>query len=367
MRHATRTRPLLAGVLVLAMVLAVTGLLGAAGATVRLTSPKSGAKVSGVITVQASVKADSKVSYVIFAVDDDRPQSSNSAPYSFELDTRALTDGAHRVFVEVYDKYGLVGSSSVTTIYVRNNASSAQQVKKPAETRVAARPAAPAKTAKAPSAPPAHSAAPAAGLSRAQVAATPATAEKSASVSPMMSARGPMSAPTHAASEVGIAASYPSSIAASTGRTSVAAGSLASRPQMPQMAAPTVRAHTVVLNGRPVLFDVSPRIVGGRLEAGFRSMFESQGAKVTWHPETRTAKSVNGSLIVEVPIGQTVAKVNGAPVDMGSAASIAQGRTIVPVRFFASVVGAGLYWDGETRTALLQMADRQIAVRAPTE
>jgi hypothetical protein len=366
MRHASRTRPVIAGVLVLAMMLAVTGLLGAAGATARLTSPKSGAKVTGVITVQATVKADQKVSYVILGVDDDRPQSSNSAPYSFELDTRALTDGAHRIFVEVYDKYGLVGSSSVTTIYVRNNASSAQQVKKPAETRVAARPAAPTKTAKAPSAPPARSAAPAAGLSGAQVAAAPAAADKSASLSPMMSARGPMPAPTHAAADAAIAASSPDALVTSA-RTSVAVAPMASRPPMPQMAAPSVRAHTVVLNGRPVLFDVSPRIANGRLEAGFRSMFESQGAKVTWHPETRTAKSVSGALTVEVPVGQTVARVNGAPVDMGAQASITQGRTIVPVRFFASVVGAGLYWDGETRTALVQMPDRQIAVRAAAE
>jgi hypothetical protein len=367
MRHASRTRPVIAGVLVLAMVLAVTGLLGAAGAAVRLTSPKSGAKVSGVITVQASVKADAKVSYVILAVDDDRPQSSNSAPYSFELDTRALSDGAHRIFVEAYDKYGLVGSSAVITIYVRNNTSSAQQVRKPAETRIAARPAAPTKTAQAPAAPPARSAAPAEGLARAQVAAAPATGEKAASLSPMMSARGPVSAPTHAASEVEIAASYPSSIAASSDRAGVAAAPVGSRPPVPQMAAPALRAHTVVLNGRPVLFDVSPRLANGRLEAGFRSMFESQGAKVTWHPETRTARSVSGALTVEVPIGQTVARVNGAPVEMGSQASIIQGRTMVPVRFFASVVGAGLYWDSETRTALVQMPDRQFAVRAATQ
>jgi len=367
MGHASRTRPAIAGVLVVAMVLAVTGLLGAAGATVRLTSPKSGAKVTGVITVQASVKADSRVSYVILGVDEDRPQSSNSAPYSFELDTRALSDGAHRIFVEAYDKYGLVGSSSVITVYVRNNASSAQQARKPAETRVAARPAAPTKTAKAPAGPPGRTAAPAAGLSRAQVAAAPATAERSASVSPMMSARGPVPAPTHAASEAEIAASRPRSAAASSARTSVAAGPIASRPPMPQIESPTVRAHTVVLNGRPVLFDVSPRIANGRLQAGFRSMFESNGARVTWHSETRTAKSVSGALIVEVPIGQRMARVNGAPVDMGSEAAIIQGRTIVPVRFFASVVGAGLYWDGETRTALVQMADRQIALRAAGE
>ena len=53
MRQCGRTRPILAGLLVLAMVLTITGLLGAAGASIRLMSPKAGAKVSGTIEVQA--------------------------------------------------------------------------------------------------------------------------------------------------------------------------------------------------------------------------------------------------------------------------------------------------------------------------
>jgi hypothetical protein len=70
-------------------------------------------------------------------------------------------------------------------------------------------------------------------------------------------------------------------------------------------------------------------------------------------------------LTVEVPAGQQMAKVNGLPVDMGVRASIVQGRTMIPVRFFADVVGAGLYWDGGTRTTLVLTSDRQLAVRVP--
>ena len=136
---------------------------------------------------------------------------------------------------------------------------------------------------------------------------------------------------------------------------------------MPQMAATAVRGHTVVLNGRAVQFDVSPRLVGGRLEAGLRSMFESQGAKVTWNSQNKIARSVSGALAVEVPVGQQMAKVNGAPVDMGAPASIMQGRTMIPVRFFAGVYGAGLYWDGETKTAMVQTGDHRIAVRVPSQ
>jgi hypothetical protein len=368
MRHASRTRPIVAGVLVLAMVLTITGLLGAAGTSVRLTSPKAGAKVSGSIAVQATVKADQGVSYVILAIDEDRPQSSNSPPYTFEVDTRELADGPHRVFVEAYDKYGLVGSSSVITVYVKNGSAAARQVKKQPATQVAARPpaTAPTKTASARPAAPVRSAAPVAGLSRAQVASAPAGAEEAAGVSPMMSARGPMPAPTLSAAETAIAASRPEAAASRMG-SSIASGPIGSRPPMPQMASEAVRGHTVVVNGRAVRFDVSPRIVNGHMEAGFRSMFESQGARVAWDPTSRTALSVSGALRVEVAIGERMAKVNGAPVEMGARASITEGRTMVPVRFFADAVGAGLYWDGQTRTALVQMTDRQMAVRAATQ
>ncbi len=375
MRYVSRTRPLVASVLVLAMVLTVTGLLGAAGATIRLTSPKAGARVSGTVTVQASVKADQKVSYVVLGVDEERPQSSNSAPFTFEIDSRTLTDGAHRIFVEAYDRYGLVGSSSVVTVYVRNASPSAVQVKKAVTTQIAARPkpATRTQTASARITSPARSAAPVVALSRAQVKSVPATAAETTVVAPMMSARGPMPAPAVSAAKTTIAASRPEAAAMSARSSSaatVASGPIGSRPPLPQLAAtsPTVvHSHTVVLNGRAVQFDVSPRIVNGRMKAGLRSMFESQGARVTWNPESRIARSVSSTLTVEVPVGKQIAKVNGLPVDMGARASIVEGRTLIPVRFFAETVGAGLCWDSETRTALVQTGDRQMAMRAPTK
>ncbi|MFB3883231.1 MAG: stalk domain-containing protein [Armatimonadota bacterium] len=368
MRQCSRTRPIVAGLLVLAMVLTIASLLGAAGASIRLLSPKAGAKVSGTIEVQAKVKADQQVSYVILGVDEDRPQSSNSAPYSFEIDTRELSDGAHRIFVEAYDRYGLVGSSNVVTVYVKNASSSAVQVKKPAQTQLAARPSAKAPTATASAAPagPGRSVATVESISRAQVASAPATTYGTAAVSPMVMARGPMTAPTVSAAETVIGVSRPEEPASQAGMA-IASGPMGSTPPAESEATDTVRAHTVVVNGQAVQFDVSPRIVNGRVLAGFRSMFESQGAKVTWNPETRTAKAVNGALVVEVPIGERIAKVSGADVDMGADASIVEGRTIVPVRFFADSVSAGVSWDSHTRTALVQMTGRQIAVRAALE
>ncbi len=367
MRYSGWSRALVAGTLVLAMVVSLTGLLGAAGTSIRIVSPSAGAKVSGVISIQASIRTDERISYVILGVDEDRPQSSNSAPYTFQLDTRELADGPHRIFVEAYDRYGLVGSSSATKIHVKNGSTSPTQVKKQPTTQVAAKPPSSpvTKTAKAPAAPPVRVAA--SGAAGVGIGTGPAS-KAEAAVSPMISARGPVPAPTRTAAETVIAATRPGSAAAPV-RGGVASGPMGSAPPVPQIASSSVAAnvhgHTVVLNGRVVEFDVAPRILKGRLHVAFRSVFESEGATVTWDARTKTARSMKGALQVEVPIGERVARVNGLDVDMGAAASITKGRTIVPIRFFAGAVGAAVYWDGVTRTALVRTTERRIAERLP--
>ncbi len=362
MRRTSWSRSLVAGMLVLAMVVSVSGLLGATGTSIKIASPKSGARVSGVVTIQASIRTDEKVSYVILGVDEDRPQSSNSAPFSFQVDTSELANGPHRVFIEAYDRYGLVGSSAVITINVKNGSSTApRQVKRQPTTQVAKAPttSAPRQTAKAP-APLSRSSA-AAGLKPTASSEMSATTQSPATASPMIAGRGPLPAPSRSAAETRIAAVRPGPASAPV-VGSIASGSAgSSAPPMPKIAAKAVRGHTVVVNGKPVKFDVAPAVVNGQMQVAFRSVFESQGSKVTWNATSRTARSVNGALVVEVPVGKREAQVSGKTVDMGMRASITSGRTMIPVRFFATAVGAAVSWDSETRTAMVRNSDRQLA------
>jgi len=283
------------------------------------------------------------------------------------MDTRELTDGPHRIFVEAYDRYGLVGSSSVVTLYVKNGSSALQVKKQPATQVATAKPPAPSvNVAKAPSGPPVRAAASSAASAR--TTASPADVEAAAAVAPMMSGRGPLPAPTHAAANTAIAATRPGA-ASAPARPGVASGPIGSAPPMPQLASATprgtARSHTVVLNGRAVEFDVAPQVVGGRMRVAFRSVFESDGGKVTWDARSKTAKSIKGALEVQVPIGRRIAQVNGRDVDMGAAASITKGRTIIPVRFFGDAVGAHVSWDAATQTAMLRTPERTIAERLP--
>jgi len=353
MRKVKSSQPLVAGLLAVAMVLSITGLLGAAGTSIKITSPKAGARVSGLVEVSASIGSDARLTYVILGVDDDRPYSSNSAPYVFEVDTRTLTDGPHRVYVEAYDRYGLVGSSKTVTIYVKNGSASVVQAKKQPAARVAVKPA---------PKPPARAAAVAKAEPAAEAVASAEAARGGAAASPAMSARGPLPEPNRTAAEPKMVAARPSLPDSQPASTS-ASGTMSGTP--PRPAVSRTRGHTVVLNGHPVVFDVAPYIEDSRMQVGFRAMFEGIGARVSWVPETRTATSVSGATQVEVPIGKSLARINGKEVEMATAAKICNGRTMVPVRFFASATASAVYWDSETRTASVQMKSRAIAERAP--
>ena len=76
MRRSKLSHSLVAGVLVLAMAASITGLMGAPGVTITIASPKAGARVSGVVDIQASIRASTDITYVLFGVDGDRPCST---------------------------------------------------------------------------------------------------------------------------------------------------------------------------------------------------------------------------------------------------------------------------------------------------
>ncbi len=355
MRRTKRSQAVVAALLVVAMLGTITALLGAPGARVRITSPAAGARVKGEIEVSAAVSGSDSISYAILAVDEGRPCSTNSPPYVFRLDTRELADGAHRIFVEAYDRYGLVGSSKVMTIYVRNGSAPAVQASKPSLPRVASKPPA--------QAPARMSAAPAPGA-RAKTVSSLAPVEATSSVGPSAAVRGPRPEPVRLAAEPALAAARPSApVTRESGR--LTAGALSQTPPVPAQRAATPRGHTVVLNGRPVSFDVAPQIVDGRMRAGFRAVFEAVGAAVSWSPQGRTARGVREGLEVEVCVGRRLAKVNGEQVEMALPAVIQQGRTIIPLRFFADATGSALYWDSETRIASIRSSALTIAERAP--
>lgn len=351
MRRMSRTRAFVAGVVILAMALSITALFGASGPGVRITSPAARAKVSGVITVYAEVTAEDRVSYALLVVDGQRPASTNSFPCRFEFDTWEVADGPHKLLVEAYDEGGLVAASRAVTIQVRNRPAAVTAV-----TRTAAPPAS--RVVVAPARP-----VPGETGSAARVATEPASDGAARVAGQTAVARGPLPEPARTAADATVAP-RPAGLPAGTPSLGLVSGTRADAPDVLAPRPASYRGHVVMLNGRVVEFDVRPVMKAGRLHGGFRALFVNTGAWVTWHSETRTARSTSDKLTVEVPSGSRIARVNGAGVDMGSPASVVDGRTMIPVRFFADVTGAAVAWDSRTGIAHLRVAPVSVAERS---
>jgi subtilisin family serine protease len=86
--------------------------------TTSITSPASGARVSGTVTVQASASDIVGVTRVELYVDGTLAGSDSSSPYSFSWSTTAVADGLHALQTKAYDAAGNVGSSASVGVTV---------------------------------------------------------------------------------------------------------------------------------------------------------------------------------------------------------------------------------------------------------
>mgnify|MGYP003290561277 CR=1 FL=1 len=110
----------------------------------------------------------------------------------------------------------------------------------------------------------------------------------------------------------------------------------------------------VYVNGRRILFDAEPVLINGRTMVPVRAIFEALGANVTWNNDTRTAKGVLGSTIVEISIGKDYLLKNGENVKLDSPAFLSSGRTYVPARAIAESYDCKVEWDNDTRTVTIK-------------
>ncbi len=320
MGHAHKSRSPLVFLPILVLLCSGT-VLFSAGDVLRISSPAHNVEVSGTIEVRAEVDPSARVAFVLLVVDGTRPASTNSLPATFELDTHALSNGPHVVSAEAYADFQMVAASKAITINV-NNKRAPQAAAKQRSTP---------KTAAAASAPSASK----------TVEFTPLVS--SGRATELMGAkRGPVREP-----------SLTGSLTREASQDSDMSG--ATDASLPH------RMPTVVLNGRPLVADVTPTLVKGHMHAGFRALFTATGARIDWLPEQRIARCATNSLVVEVPIGSRIATVNGRHVDMGAVATIKNGRTMVPLRFFAQVTASSVSWNARTRVASVQTSSRAMA------
>ncbi len=118
------------------------------------------------------------------------------------------------------------------------------------------------------------------------------------------------------------------------------------------------QAVTVIVDGRGVPFDQPPVVTGGRVLIPLRGVFERLGATVDWDPFQRQVIARRGGTTILLRPGDPIASVDGDSVRLDVPAIIVGGRTMIPLRFVAEALGAGVDWEPVGRVVYVRSARR---------
>ena len=113
------------------------------------------------------------------------------------------------------------------------------------------------------------------------------------------------------------------------------------------------QAVRVIVDGSPVIFDQPPVTIGGRVLIPLRGVFERLGAFVQWNPGDNTVLATRGGSQIQLTIGSRTAFVDGRQVMLDVPPMVVGGRTLVPLRFVSEAMGANVDWDRSTRTVFV--------------
>ncbi|MBQ2680067.1 MAG: leucine-rich repeat protein [Firmicutes bacterium] len=114
----------------------------------------------------------------------------------------------------------------------------------------------------------------------------------------------------------------------------------------------------IFLNGNKIPFDQPPVIRNGRTLVPMRAIFEALGASVDWDDATRTASSKKGNTSVSVTIDENILYKNGNPIEIDVPAQIINDRTMIPIRAVSEAYGCTVYWDDDTRSAIIETSQK---------
>ncbi len=115
----------------------------------------------------------------------------------------------------------------------------------------------------------------------------------------------------------------------------------------------TLGEATAMVNGEAKVMDTPAFVIEGRTLVPFSFIGNELGATIGWDGDERKVSYVLGDNEVELWIGQSRAMVNGiaTTVDENPAVTpvIVNDRTVVPLSFLSTALGAEVMWNAETR------------------
>jgi len=103
--------------------------VGVSGA-ISIVSPQEGETVTGTVAVKLDTR-DKNIQYAVLSVNGTARSFTNTLPYTYQLDSRALEDGEHLISVVGYTQEGMAGPSSEVRVRVMNGLSQAPGLAQP--------------------------------------------------------------------------------------------------------------------------------------------------------------------------------------------------------------------------------------------
>ncbi|RUS46724.1 copper amine oxidase N-terminal domain-containing protein [Cohnella sp. AR92] len=119
------------------------------------------------------------------------------------------------------------------------------------------------------------------------------------------------------------------------------------------MAASAPKPIQVTLNGQALKFEVQPTSINSTTFVEFRSLFAALGYEIDYAAKTKTIHAVSDEHEIEMSLGADVAFVDGESVPVNGQLVAKDGRTLVGVRFIATLSGKSVNWDSSSRTVVI--------------
>lgn len=109
----------------------------------------------------------------------------------------------------------------------------------------------------------------------------------------------------------------------------------------------------VYYKGAPIHYDVKPAVAAGRVLIPARLTFERMGADVAWDERSKKVTVSRGDKTVEIEIGKSQMKVNGAVESLQVPAQVIEGRTMIPLRAVATALDCVVNWGDDDKMVVI--------------
>ncbi len=107
-------------------------------------------------------------------------------------------------------------------------------------------------------------------------------------------------------------------------------------------------SETATYNGIEITADVSVQEINGITMIPLRATLEAMGYLITWIPESKSVEIQKGANWTSIAINKNAYFKNRmAPHELSCAPVIVNSRTLVPIEFFADIIGCGIEVDSQ--------------------